>query len=416
MASASFAPLRHRSFALALGSNFISSTGTWMQSVALGVYLQETTRNAVWLGLLTVAAWLPALIGSPIGGVMADRYSRQRWIQFNNLVQAAAASALAIAELTHHLSPPLACYLAVAEGFCSSASWAAWQSLLPDLVDHDELLAAVSLGSAQFNLGRIIGPVFAAFALAVGNPGWCFGANAASFIVVVIAFSFVRSAERPRVTARLAIVGETIVGLRAAWHSRGCRNALIGVGTVALLISPFITLVPAMAINVLHSGKAGVLWLVLAQGVGAVIGALTLPSLARRTSRLAVLRGSMMAMALIEALYAYAPSLVFSAGALAVLGGAYVGTMTGLNTSVQVHAPVKERSRILSLYVLSLSLFYPIGAVIQATLARDFGVRVISLGAALVFGAVLALLSFFRPQYWREMGTSPTHLAVSVAD
>ena len=387
-----------------------------MQSVALGVYLQETTRNAVWLGLLTVAAWLPALIGSPIGGVMADRYSRQRWIQFNNLVQAAAASALAIAELTHHLSPPLACYLAVAEGFCSSASWAAWQSLLPDLVDHDELLAAVSLGSAQFNLGRIIGPVFAAFALAVGNPGWCFGANAASFIVVVIAFSFVRSAERPRVTARLAIVGETIVGLRAAWHSRGCRNALIGVGTVALLISPFITLVPAMAINVLHSGKAGVLWLVLAQGVGAVIGALTLPSLARRTSRLAVLRGSMMAMALIEALYAYAPSLVFSAGALAVLGGAYVGTMTGLNTSVQVHAPVKERSRILSLYVLSLSLFYPIGAVIQATLARDFGVRVISLGAALVFGAVLALLSFFRPQYWREMGTSPTHLAVSVAD
>ena len=416
MASASFAPLRHRSFALALGSNFISSTGTWMQSVALGVYLQATTHNAVWLGLLTVSAWLPALIGSPIGGVMADRYSRQRWIQFNNLVQAASASALAIAELTHHLSPPLACYLAVAEGFCSSASWAAWQSLLPDLVDHDELLAAVSLGSAQFNLGRIIGPVFAAFALAVGNPGWCFGANAVSFFVVVIAFSFVRSAERPRVTARLAIVGETIIGLRAAWHSRGCRNALIGVGTVGLLISPFITLVPAMSIDVLHSGKAGVLWLVLAQGVGAVIGALTLPSLARRTSRLAVLRGSMMAMALIEALYAYAPNLVLSAGALAVLGGAYVGTMTGLNTSVQVHAPVKERSRILSLYVLSLSLFYPIGAVIQATLARDFGVRVISLGAALVFGAVLTLLSFFRPQYWREMGMSPTHLAVSVAD
>jgi MFS family permease len=353
MASASFAPLRHRSFALALGSNFISSTGTWMQSVALGVYLQETTRNAVWLGLLTVAAWLPALIGSPIGGVMADRYSRQRWIQFNNLVQAAAASALAIAELTHHLSPPLACYLAVAEGFCSSASWAAWQSLLPDLVDHDELLAAVSLGSAQFNLGRIIGPVFAAFALAVGNPGWCFGANAASFIVVVIAFSFVRSAERPRVTARLAIVGETIVGLRAAWHSRGCRNALIGVGTVALLISPFITLVPAMAINVLHSGKAGVLWLVLAQGVGAVIGALTLPSLARRTSRLAVLRGSMMAMALIEALYAYAPSLVFSAGALAVLGGAYVGTMTGLNTSVQGAFANPVALRVVSVAVLS---------------------------------------------------------------
>jgi MFS family permease len=416
MASASFAPLRHRSFALALGSNFISSTGTWMQSVALGIYLTVTTKNAAWLGLLTAAAWLPALIGSPLGGVMADRYSRQRWIQMNNLTQAAAAGALAILELTHHLSAPLACYLAIAEGFCSSASWAAWQSLLPDLVDHDEVLAAVSLGSAQFNLGRIIGPVFAAVALALGNPGWCFAANAISFVVVVIAFSFVHSGERPRMTTRLAIVGETLIGLRAGWHSRGCRNAIIGVGAVGLLISPFITLVPAMAIDELHSGKVGTLWLVTAQGVGAVIGALTLPGVARRTSRLTVLRGSMVAMVAIEGIYAYAPNLELSALSLLVLGGAYVGTMTGLNTSVQLNAPTKERSRILSLYVLSLSLFYPVGAVIQATLAHDYGVRVTSLGAAIAFGAVLALLSFFRPQYWREMGMSPSHSPVSVAD
>ncbi|HEY5120943.1 MAG TPA: MFS transporter [Acidimicrobiales bacterium] len=375
MASASFAPLRHRGFALALGSNFVSSTGTWMQSVALGYYLQVTTHNALWLGLLTVAAWLPALIGSPLGGVMADRYSRQRWIQLNNLVQASAASALAIAELTHHLSAPLACYLAVAEGLCSSASWAAWQSLLPDLVDKDEVLAAVSLGSAQFNLGRIIGPVLAVSTLAVGSPGWCFAANAVSFIVVVIAFSFVQTPARERVTTRLAIVSETLAGLRMARRTRGCRNAIIGVGVVALFISPFITLVPAMAIDVLHSSKMGIFWLVTAQGVGAVIGALTLPSLAKRTSRLAVLRGSMVAMAVMEGLYAYAPNLVWSALALAVLGGSYVGTLTGLNTTVQLHAPAKERSRILSLYVLSLSLFYPIGALVQAALAHHFGVR-----------------------------------------
>ena len=65
MASASFAPLRHRSFALSLISSFVSSTGTWMQTVALGVYLTETTHNPLWLGLLTVCAWTPALIGSP---------------------------------------------------------------------------------------------------------------------------------------------------------------------------------------------------------------------------------------------------------------------------------------------------------------------------------------------------------------
>jgi MFS family permease len=416
MASASFAPLRHRSFALALGSNFISSTGTWMQSVALGVYLTVTTHNPLWLGLLTLAAWLPALIGSPLGGIMADRYSRQRWIQLNNLIMATTATALAVAELTHHLSAPLACYLAIAEGFCGSASWAAWQSLLLDLVGPGEVLAAVSLGSAQFNLGRIIGPVLAAGALAVGSPGWCFVANAVSFIIVVVAFSFVRSPLRERVTTRLAMVGDTLVGIRVMWRTRGCRNAIVAVGTVALLVSPFITLVPAMAIDVLHSGKVGTSWLVTGQGVGAVIGALTLPAIARRTSRLAVLRGSMVAMALAEALYAYAPTLLLSALALVVLGATYVGTLTGLNTSVQLHAPSTERSRILSLYVLSLSLFYPIGAVVQSALARDVGVRMVTLGAALTFGVVVALLSFFRPQYWREMGISPAQMEVSVAD
>jgi MFS family permease len=416
MASASFAPLRHRSFALALGSNFISSTGTWMQSVALGVYLTVTTHNAVWLGLLTVAAWLPALIGSPVGGVMADRYSRQRWIQGNNMVMAATASALAVAELTHHLSAPLACYLAIAEGLCGSASWAAWQSLLRDLVDKDEVLAAVSLGSAQFNLGRIIGPVFAALALALGSPGWCFVANALSFIMVVVAFSFVRTPPRPRSTTRLAILTDTWVGLRAAWHSRGSRNAIAGVGVVGLLISPFITLVPAMAIDVLHSGKVGTSWLVTAQGVGAVIGALTLPGVARRTSRLRVLKGSMFMLAVMDALYAYAPNLELSALALVALGACYVGTMTGLNTSVQLHAPAQERSRILSIYVLSLSLFYPIGAVAQATLAHHFGVRLVSLMGGVLFGAVVVALSFFRPQYWRQMASDPSQIPVSVAD
>ena len=416
MASASFAPLRHRSFALALGSNFISSTGTWMQSVALGYYLATTTHNPIWLGLLTVAAWLPALIGSPLGGIMADRYSRQRWIQVNNLTQAAAAGALAIAELTHHLSAPLACYLAIVEGLCSSASWSAWQSLLPDLVAREEVLAAVSLGSAQFNLGRILGPVLAAGTLAFAGPGWCFVANAASFVVVVIAFSFVRSAARPPVTNPLALVGDTMVGLRAAWRSLGCRNAIIGVGTVALFISPFITLVPAMAVNVLHSGKVGTSLLVAAQGIGAVIGALTLPSLAKRTSRLTVLRGSMVAMALMEAIYSYAPDLPLSALALVILGGSYVGTLTGLNTSVQLHAPAQERSRILSLYVLSLSLFYPLGAVIQAALAHTVGVRPVSLVAALTFGVILALLSFFRPRFWHEMASAPAQNVISVAE
>ena len=408
MAFASFAPLRHRSFALSLISSFVSSTGTWMQTVALGVYLTETTHNAIWLGLLTVCAWTPALIGSPLGGVMADRWSRQRWIQANNFAMAVSATALATAALTHHLTPQLACYLAILEGFCSSASWAAWQSLLPDLVNRDEVLAAVSLSSAQFNLGRIIGPMLAGVTLAFGSPGVCFALNAGSFVFVVVIFSFVRSAPRPAPTTKIRIWSETVVGAKRAWSVKGCRYPIIGVGTLALIASPFIALVPAMAIQTLHTGRVGVSWLVTGQGIGAVIGAVTLPALARRTSRLAVLRGSVLTVALSLALYGFAPNLSLAVAALVILGGAYVGTLTGLNTSVQLHAPVSERSRILSLYTLSLSIFYPLGALVQAAFARAWGVRPVTVAAAFALALMLGLVTVLRPSFWDEIGSAPT--------
>jgi MFS family permease len=407
MASASFSPLRHRSFALALTSSFVSSTGTWMQTVALGVYLTETTHDPVWLGLITVAAWTPAIIGSPLGGVIADRWSRQRWIQANNFMMALSASALATAEITHHLTPELACYLAVVEGFCSAASWAAWQSLLPDLVERDEVLAAVSLSSAQFNLGRIIGPMLAALALAVGSPGLCFALNAASFIFVVVIFSFVRCALRPKPTTTMRLWGETVAGARRAWGVKGCRYPILAIATVGVIASPFIALVPAMAIEVLHAGQTGTALLVGAQGVGAVTGAVTLPALAKRTSRVFVLRASLATLVVAEVLYGLSPNLTCAALALAVLGGAYLGTLTGLNTSVQIHAPVRERARILALYTLSLSLSYPLGTLVQSAFAKTWGVRPVTIVAAGLVAVVLLAVSWARPQFWGEMGSVP---------
>jgi predicted MFS family arabinose efflux permease len=150
--------------------------------------------------------------------------------------------------------------------------------------------------------------------------------------------------------------------------------------------------------------------------VGAVVAALTLPTVAKRTSRLKVLRGSIGGVTVALALYAVSPNLVCAMIAMAVLGGSYMGTMTGLNTSVQVHAPRAERSRILSLYTLSLSMFYPLGAFVQADLAKSFGVRHVTLAAAGLLVLVLVGLKFFNPDFWDEMGSPLTQPAVLLAD
>ena len=387
-----------------------------MQSVALGIYLTETTHNAIWLGLVTAAAWVPALIGSPLGGFVADRWNRQRWIQLNNVVMTLTAAALAGAELTRRLSPGLACALATIEGLAGAAAWPAWQSLLPDLVERDEVLAAVSLSSAQFNLGRVVGPVLAALALALGSPGWCFAINAVTFLLVAITFLFVRSAARAPVSGPVNPWRATVHGARRAWSITGCRYPIVAVGVVAFTISPFVALVPAMAIEVLHAGRIGTSWLVASQGAGAVTGAVSLPALAKRTSRQFVLRLSITTAIVAEMGYALAPNLALAVLAILVLGAAYVGALTGLNTAVQLHAPARERSRILALYTLSLSVFYPVGAVLQGTLARSWGLRATTGLGAVVMAVVVVVVSAAWPSFWSEFISSSPPSSALLAD
>ncbi len=291
--------------------------------------------------------------------------------------------------LTHHLTPLEACVIGLVEGLSGSSSWAAYQGLLPDLVERDEVLAAVSLSSGQFNLGRIIGPTAAGLALAFGSPGVCFAINAASFVVVVVIFSFVRSPEREAPESPLALWRELREGAVAARTVPGCRNPIVLVSVFSYVVSPFIALIPAMAIDVLHSGKTGTSWLVAAQGVGAVIAVVWLPNLAARTSRLTVLRGSIYVLCVSVALYALAPTLAWAALTLVVAGGAYVGMITGFNSSVQLHAPTHLRSRVVSLYTMSLSIWYPLGTLAQAALAHHYGIRPVTLVAGLA-GLVLA--------------------------
>lgn len=409
MAFTSLAPLRRANFAVAIFSYFISSVGSWMQTVALGVYLTLTTHNPEWLGLITLAGWTPALFGAPIGGIMADRIHRQTWIQVCNIIMTCTASGLAVLVLTHHLSPTYACLLAMVEGLASSASFTAWNSLMPDLVPREEVLAAVSMGSAQFNLGRVVGPALAGMALALGSVGLCFILNAVSFLVVVVSFAFVRTERRPKPEHKVRFIADTVHGAKVAWNTKGVRYALLGIAITGTFISPFISLLPAMAIQVLHSGKTGTSWLTSAQGVGAVLGAFLLPGLAKKTSRLFVLRTSAITLSLVIVLYGLAPQLATATALLFIIGATYTGTLNGLVTSIQLSAPEKERSRILGLYSVALSTFYPVAAVVQSAIAKYWGVREITVTSGLAMLGVIGLISLLRSSIWLEIsGRSPS--------
>ncbi len=214
--------------------------------------------------------------------------------------------------------------------------------------------------------------------------------------------------ERPHILRRIA------EGARLAAAEPGCRSAIILIGVVALLASPFIALVPAMAIDALHLGSGregsfGTAILVTAQGVGAVAGALVLPGLAARIGRRRQVVGALFTLPLLLVAYALAPSLWWSAAALLAVGACYIGVLSGLNTVVQLRAPQAARGRVLSLYMLSLGTIYPIGAILQGSVGHAVGVREVTAAGAIALAAVLVAALVLRPSVFRALGgTAPS--------
>ncbi|HLX87362.1 MAG TPA: MFS transporter [Acidimicrobiales bacterium] len=396
MALTSLRPLRSRNFAVLWSSALVSNIGSWMQSVALGVLVTARTHNALWTGLVAAAAFLPMGLLAPVGGAVADRLDRRRWLILTTLGEAGFATVLAVLAAGH--AHPWALVLAALfGGVCASIGFPAYQAMLPDLVPREDLLAAVSLSSAQFNLGRVVGPALAGVVVVAGSAAWAFAINAVSFGAVVIALLLLRLPrhEPPAVTEPMFT--RIVAGARVAWAEPGCRSAIVLIGVVALIGSPFIALVPAVSIKGLHAGGAGTAALVTGQGVGAVIGALALAGMARALGRRRLLVRAVLAFPVTLVCYGLAPTIVPAVVAIVVVGACYIGVLSGLNTVVQLRAPTEARARVLSVYMMALGTIYPLGAIVQGALAQALGIHVVTVASGVVLGVVMLAVVRLAP-------------------
>lgn len=394
---ASLRPLRRRDFALVWSAALVSNIGSWLQTIAVGILVTELTGQARWTGLVAAAAFVPIGVLSPVGGAIADRVDRRRLLIGTTVGETVAAALLAVLVGTGNASAPAVTALVFAGGCMTALGFPAYQAILPDLVDRDDLLGANSLSMAQFNLGRIVGPALAGAVLVAGSYTWAFALNAASYGAVIVALLMVRLHTPAPSDEPAGLWARIHAGVRGARAEPGCRAAILTIAVTALLLSPFIALIPAVTVKLFHGGEGATSLLVGAQGVGAVAGALSLASLARRHGRRRVLVANVLLLPFLLGAYAAAPNLAAATVALVAVGAGYVGVLSGLGTVVQLRAPEVLRARILSLYMVALGTVYPLGAVLQGALGDRFGLRAVTAGGAVIYVAVLLVAGLARP-------------------
>jgi MFS family permease len=385
----------------------VSVIGSWMQTVAVGALIVAHTGKATWAVVIAAGAFLPIGLLSPVGGALADRIPRRAALVAGNLLAGAVALAIALLVAARRDSPGLLTLLVTVQGSVSAMVGPFQQAILPDLVPPSEFLAAVSLNSAQFNLGRVVGPALAGVTIAAFGYPVAFVANAASFLAVVAALFFVRLSPPPGRAEQIGLLASLRLGARAARAEPGCRAAIGTIAVVALSASPFIALVPVMAHRLTHTGARGIAsatgLLTTAQGIGAVAGALAIAPLAARFGRGRMLIGSLAVLPPVLVLYGFAPSLTFALPALFVVGLVYISVLSGLSTVVQLRVPAELRGRVLSLYLVALGVSYPIGSLVQGPLADSLGLAWTTAGAGALLAIALVVMRVLRPGVFQTL-------------
>jgi len=391
------APLRHAPYARLWTGAFVSNIGTWMETLALGLYVQKVTHQAAWTGTIAAAAFVPIAFFGPIGGALADRFPRKWLLMITTFVQTGLATLLAVLFAVGHPSPLVLTVIAFGNGICAGLGFPAFQAILPDLVPVKDLPGAIALSSAQYNLGRVVGPALAGIVIGIGGYAAAEAVNAASFFAV-IAVLITLALPLPGAHARDEGFFRSIVdGFRFVRREPGLRVNAAAMCLNTFLAAPFIALVPAMAIDVLHRGTAGTTILITLQGIGAVTMALLLGNLIGRFGPRRLLLFLMATLTLALAAYAYAPNLELSALAILVVGALYLGALSTFSSIAQLRAPASIRGRVVSVNTMILGSLYPLGAVLQGKIADGIGLRATTFGAAAIMAAVLVGTRLVRP-------------------
>jgi MFS family permease len=400
-------PFRHRAYLIVWSGAFISNIGTWMETVAVGVYVTQATGQAAWTGTTAALTFLPTVVLGPLAGALADRFDRRRYLALVTLSQAALAGVLTLLAATGRLSVPAVALIVFLSGCGFACLIPAWSAILPDLVPPEDVLGANSLSQAQFNLGRVVGPVLAGLVIAAGGLAWAFGANTLSFAAVLVSFALIRIPKPTRDGPREAMLAQIRSGFAFARADPGIRMALTLLGATAVLVSPFIGLVPAVAIKVFGQGAGGTSALVTAQGVGAVLAAIAAGSLGARFGQKAVLVGAFTAVGPAAVLYALSPTFPVAVAALLVLGFVYLTMLSGTAAVCQLRAPRAFRARVASLFMLVLGSGYPLGLIVHGWLGDRVGLRAVTAVAGLLLLAIVVAVRVLAPRQLDALSPPP---------
>ena len=357
-----------------------------MQNVAQSWLVYRLTGSSLLLGSVAFASQIPVFLAAPLGGMAADRYNRQKLVIATQTASMLLALILAVLTLSGRVTVREIFILAALLGIVNAFDIPARQAFLVEMVGREDLMNAIALNSSMFNGARIVGPAVAGILVAQIGEGWCFFANAVSYIAVIIGL-FLMKVERRAERPTGSLLAHILEGFRFVKNTGPIRALLLLLGLVSLVAMPYTVLMPIFADRILHGGARGLGILMGATGVGALLGALTL---ATRTGVYGLGRWvtfSCAGFAITLILFSLSRNFWLSAALLVPVGFCMMLQMSSSNTLIQAMVPDQLRGRVMSVYSMMFMGMAPFGALLGGATADRLGAPIaVSIGAVACLG------------------------------
>ncbi len=385
---------RHRNFRLFFFGQLLSLPGTWIQALAQAWLIYRMTDSAVLLGLAGFANQFPVFLMAPLGGAVADRFSRHRLLLATAVASAVLALGLAALTLSGRVEVWHVFVLAVLLGMVNGFDLPARQAFTVEMVGREDLPNAIALNSSAFNAARLIGPAVAGVLVAAAGEGWCFLLNGLSYATVLGALLAMRLEPFSRPVQTGSMLTHIADGVRYVRGHLPIRSLLLLLGMVSLAGMPYAVLMPVFADRILGGGPQGLGILMSCAGGGALAGALLLA--ARRSTRGLGSWVPWAAFGFGLGLVCFSQSRNFwlSCALLVPTGFAMMVQMASSNTLLQMMVPDALRGRVMSLYAMMFMGMAPLGALLAGSLAEVAGApATVAVGGGL---CMLAALWFGR--------------------
>src|SRR6266571_291282 len=412
-----FRSLSTRNYRLFATGQVVSNTGTWMQRVAQDwLVLQLTHGSGTALGIATGLQFLPQLLFSMWGGMIADRYPKRRILLATQAAMGGLALVLGVLALTGVVQIWQVYALALALGVVTVVDNPTRQSFAVEMVGREGMPNAIALNSAVFNLARIAGPAIAGLVIAAVGTPVAFLVNAASYAAVLISLKLMQPSELHPAERVPRARGQLREAVRYVRARPNLWMTMVLVFFVATFGMNFQVTNALMSRQVFHTG-AGAFGLASAVfAMGALGGAL----LAARRGRpgMPLLLVMSFAFSVFEIAGGLMPDFWSFLVLLVPTGLTLLSFTTAANSATQLGTTAEMRGRVMGLYMLVFLGGAPAGAPLAGWIAETFGPRMsmiagglISVVAVVVIGAMLSRArgvrarSYLRPRQLARMVT-----------